>query len=196
MRLKLSFAVVIVLAATPPAGAQQPPTADQLIESLRPHDNGAGALRGIKPSAVPPGFHAAPSIDAAASQPAGTAVAAKAETEAAPSVNLNIQFRTDSDELTPAASHTLDELGRALSSAALAPFHFRIIGHTDAPGGVEYNKKLSERRARTVVNYMVSRYAIDPGRLDPAGLGSADPLVRTSAAEPRNRRVQIINAGT
>ena len=46
-------------------------------------------------------------------------------------MNLSVQFRTGSAELTPAARRTLDELGKALSDAQLAPYRFRIEGHTD-----------------------------------------------------------------
>jgi len=89
----------------------------------------------------------------------------------------------------------LDALGQALSNESLTPYRFQIVGHTDATGRADYNKRLSERRAQAVVNYMATRYGVARQRLDAAGVGSEDPLVSTSGPEPRNRRVQIVNIG-
>jgi len=122
---------------------------------------------------------------------------APAATTEAPSVNLTVQFPNGSAQLTPAAMHTLDELGRALSSATLASYKFRIEGHTDTVGSAELNKSLSEQRAEAVVSYLASKFNIDKARLTPVGMGEDGLLVPTPAntPEPRNRRVQVVNLG-
>jgi outer membrane protein OmpA-like peptidoglycan-associated protein len=57
---------------------------------------------------------------------------------------------------------------------------------------------LSERRAATVREYLVSRLGVPASRLDAVGLGETQLLVQTpdATAEPRNRRVQILNIGS
>jgi len=201
-------ATLAAAAALPVAGhAQSNPSADQIIKSLRPSGAVSGSTRGIRP--------VGPSVDAPAAAPsappAGASVAtsapvthaapakpvASAEPAAAPSVNLTVQFANGSAALTPAATHTLDELGRALSSASLATYKFRIEGHTDTVGSAELNKSLSEQRAEAVVSYLASKFNIDKARLTPVGMGEDGLLVPTPAntPEPRNRRVQVVNLG-
>jgi len=115
----------------------------------------------------------------------------------APSVNLGVLFRTGLADLTPAAQHTLDELGKALSTPALAPYRFRIEGHTDTVGVAAANRGLSERRAAAVVSYLDARFGVNRTRLEAAGMGEDAPLVPTGpqVPEPRNRRVQVVNVG-
>ena len=81
-------------------------------------------------------------------------------------MNLTIEFRTGSADLTPQASRTLDELGRALSSSQLAGYRFRIEGHTDTVGTQEANQALSERRAAEVVEYISTHFNVDKTRLE------------------------------
>ncbi len=115
----------------------------------------------------------------------------------APSVNLNVQFATNSAELTPAAIHTLTELGRALSNPALAGYRFRIEGHTDTAGRPEANKALSDRRAAAVAEFLSKNFGVDRARLEPIGMGQDGLLVQTppDTPEARNRRVQVVNLG-
>ena len=117
--------------------------------------------------------------------------------DVAPSVDLTVQFANNSAELTPAAIRTLDQLGRALSSPALASYRFRIEGHTDTLGSADRNRALSDQRAKAVVDYLASRFAVDRARLEAVGLGQTQPLVPTGAnvSEPRNRRVKVVNVG-
>ena len=188
-----------------PGYAQGNPSADQIINSLRPSGNlVAGGTRGIR--------LAAPSGDTAA-QPVAPAplpvqqpriasskpvpVAAPATAAPALAVNLTVNFANGSAELTPEAIRTLDELGRALASKDLAAYRFRIEGHTDTVGSREYNRALSERRAEAVVAYVEKTYGVDPSRLQAVGMGEDELLVQTppQTPEPRNRRVHVINLG-
>jgi OmpA-OmpF porin, OOP family len=184
-----------------PAVAQNP-SADQIINSLRPSGNLVrGGTRGIR---LAPSGDASSQPEAAptpaASQPrvaASKSVAVPAAAPAAPAVNLTVNFANGSAELTPAAIRTLDELGRALSSKDLAGYRFRIEGNTDTVGSLDYNRALSERRAEAVVDYVAKKYEVDPARLQAVGMGEDGLLVPTppQTPEPRNRRVQVINLG-
>jgi len=210
-RLLGTAAAVFALAfAASPVHAQNP-SADQIINGLRPSGSVAGTTRGIRP--VGPGSQPAPATapePSATPHSGGTArVAARPaappaagpvtnNTGGAPAVNLTVIFANGSAKLTPAATHTLDELGRALSSSSLAAYKFRIEGHTDTVGSADLNKALSEERANAVVDYLVTKFNIDRGRLTPAGMGEDGLLIQTppDTAEPRNRRVQVVNVGT
>jgi outer membrane protein OmpA-like peptidoglycan-associated protein len=110
---------------------------------------------------------------------------------------VKVLFAFNSAELTPEASGNLDALGRALTSAGLAPCCFRIEGHTDAVGGEEYNNELSLRRARSVATYLSRKFGVDASRLLAAGFGKRQPIADNETEEGRqkNRRVQIVNLG-
>ena len=186
-----------------PVLAQGHPSADQIINSLRPSGNLVmGGTRGIR--------LAAPTSDAAAPQPAPSsaqqprvasskpvAVPAAPPPASGPAVNLTVNFANGSADLTQDAMRTLDALGSALASKDLAAYRFRIEGHTDTVGSSEYNQVLSERRAEAVVDYVAKKYGVDPSRLQAVGMGEEGLLIATppQTPEPRNRRVQVVNLG-
>lgn len=65
---------------------------------------------------------------------------------------------------------------------------FRVFGHTDAVGSNAFNKRLGLRRARAVVNYLISQ-GIERGRLEAVvSFGETQPLIVTQNRERRNRR--------
>lgn len=180
--------------------AQQ--SSDSIINALKPSGNiVSGSTRGIKlgGSAAPQPSSARPvSTSSAPHQVSHTPAQARAEpVVAGPSVNLTVNFPTGSADLTPQAKGSLDALGKALASADLASFRFRIEGHTDNVGSREQNLALSQQRAEAVVSYLTSQYNVAPSRLEPVGMGQERPLVETPPQTPeaRNRRVQVINLG-
>jgi OOP family OmpA-OmpF porin len=70
------------------------------------------------------------------------------------------------------------------------------IGHTDSIGSVEYNLKLSVRRADAVKAYLVSK-GIEPNRIYTEGKGKAQPIADcTAEGRAKNRRVEIEVVGT
>jgi len=81
----------------------------------------------------------------------------------------------------------------ALRDPRLAAFSFLIAGHTDAKGGVEFNQKLSERRAEAVSHYLVTQFGIAPARLSAKGYGKSQLLDPANPEDGVNRRVQVIN---
>jgi OOP family OmpA-OmpF porin len=156
----------------------QDKTEDQYLRDLKPTTL-TGATKGIRPGAT-----SAPAAGAA-----GYAAAAH------PSSTVDVQFATGSAELSATATRKLDQLGRALSDQALAAYRFRVEGHTDTVGTEDFNQALSERRARAVANYLREKFAIPAERLQAVGFGSHGQAVPTGdqVAEPRNRRVQVVN---
>jgi len=201
--------------------AQGTPSADQIIRALRPVGPVQSGTRGIRPAATPPAAPAAAAPVVAPAEPRTTAAPARAQPPAAaqsavvvpalppvaapaapvpaatPSIDLTVQFQTGSAELTPDAMRTLDQLGRALSSDALAAYRFRIEGHTDTTGSRDVNMTLSQARAARVAEYLQAKFGVAASRLEPVGRGQQALKVATpdQTPEPRNRRVQVINIG-
>ena len=69
----------------------------------------------------------------------------------------------------------------------------RVEGHTDSIGGEEYNLRLSERRARSVVEFLEGQQ-IDAVRLAAEGYGMTQPVADNATAQgrSRNRRVELV----
>jgi outer membrane protein OmpA-like peptidoglycan-associated protein len=197
MRCSFLIAAAAFLCVAAAAQAQTNPSADQIINSLKPTGSLGSGTRGIRPLA-PAGPAATPATPAPAAATPATSDMAVAAAPKPPSVNLTVQFETGSATLTPQAMRTLDQLGKALTSPDLASYRFRIEGHTDTVGTPEMNQALSDQRAAAVASYLVNKFSIAVGRLETVGLGETDLLVQTppQTAEPRNRRVQVINIGT
>jgi OOP family OmpA-OmpF porin len=192
MRVGRSLPVVAMLLGTclaPGALRAQPspanPNSEQIVKALTPTDL-TGPGRGIRLANPPAG-----------SSGGATHTAAPAGAAASPSVSLNVEFATGSAELTAQAMTTLNQLGLALNQPALAPYRFRIEGHTDTVGAADYNKQLSERRAAAVASYLETNFKVAPDRLQAVGMGEQGLLVPTpdQTNEPRNRRVEVINLG-
>jgi OmpA-OmpF porin, OOP family len=112
-------------------------------------------------------------------------------------VALQIEFASGSDRLTPEAEQTLDKLGEALNSEKLKPCCFEIRGHTDSIGSAQLNKKLSERRAESVIDYLSEHSNIEKDRMMAKGFGKSKPIApnTTQQGRARNRRVEVANVG-
>jgi len=101
-----------------------------------------------------------------------------------------VNFKTNSDELTEESLSILDGVSRTL--AANPQLKILVAGHTDADGDDNYNKDLSQRRAQSVVNYLVSK-KVDANNLIAKGYGEEQPIASNDTAEGKaqNRRVEI-----
>jgi outer membrane protein OmpA-like peptidoglycan-associated protein len=112
-----------------------------------------------------------------------------------PAASLPVLFASGSAELSDEGRAQLDKLGEALKDPQLAAAHFRIEGHTDTTGSDQTNQSLSQRRASAVVDYLATRFGVDRARLVAVGMGKRGLAVATpdQTAEPRNRRVLVIN---
>lgn len=69
-----------------------------------------------------------------------------------------------------------------------------IEGHSDNVGSPSYNMDLSQRRAESVVNHLVSKFGIDRSRLSAKGYGLTRPIAdnSTEAGRQKNRRIEAI----
>ena len=103
----------------------------------------------------------------------------------------DVLFDTNKSDLRSGSRYTIDKL-----AAFLAEYPTRnvlIEGFTDSTGSVEYNQRLSERRAEAVRNVLAAQ-GIDPRRLMIRGYGVEYPVAGNETAEgrQRNRRVEVI----
>jgi len=100
-------------------------------------------------------------------------------------------FDLDSSALEPAAEGTLDDLLAMVEDGGLVG-DIQIVGHTCDLGVEAYNQTLSERRARSVVDYLTV-HGVDSSRIDWRGAGETKPRFPNDGEEnrSRNRRVEI-----
>lgn len=106
-------------------------------------------------------------------------------------IDLTINFEFDSARLSEDGRAQLKNLAMALSDARLAEFRFRVEGHTDARGTAQYNDQLSGRRARAVLDFLVSN-GIASGRLVAEGKGFRELADQMEPLSPKNRRVRVV----
>jgi hypothetical protein len=101
-----------------------------------------------------------------------------------------IGFGFDSAEIRPDSEPVLARLYEGLRSDPSGAV--TIEGHTSSEGSLDYNLKLSERRAQSVVADLVRR-GIAKGRLAAAGIGEARPIATNDDESGRslNRRVEV-----
>ena len=101
-----------------------------------------------------------------------------------------ITFATDSSSIQPQFRRTLDDVAATLASYEKT--YVDVYGHTDSDGSDAYNQALSERRARSVADYL-SSHGIASARLATQGFGESQPIAdnSTPAGKAENRRVEI-----
>jgi outer membrane protein OmpA-like peptidoglycan-associated protein len=93
----------------------------------------------------------------------------------------DIHFDFDKSTLKPEARTILKRNIQVLKDNPNA--HVRIAGYTSASGTVEYNQKLSERRAKAVEAYLINEGIITPDRLTTIGYGKSDPASYEAAPQ-------------
>ncbi|MBL8513078.1 MAG: OmpA family protein [Betaproteobacteria bacterium] len=106
-------------------------------------------------------------------------------------VTLYINFDTNKSNIKPDAKPALDEVAKALKSAP--NMKIAIEGHTDNAGQAAANKTLSDARAKSVMQALVSQ-GIAAARLSAAGFGQEKPIAdnRSEEGRAKNRRVELI----
>lgn len=112
--------------------------------------------------------------------------------DGAPSINLAINFATNSDKVLPSSFGGLNNLANALKSSAMSGASVAVAGHTDAQGALQTNLQLSCARAISVRSYLIAR-GVDPARLGAYGFGPKRPL-ESATISAINRRVEIRRA--
>ena len=103
-----------------------------------------------------------------------------------------VLFVSNKSDLLPTAQIKLNEVADALTKQDTES-KIVVEGHTDSQGGATYNQDLSQRRAQTVRDYLVSR-GISADRVTSQGFGLSRPIADNASAEGRanNRRVEIV----
>jgi OOP family OmpA-OmpF porin len=107
-------------------------------------------------------------------------------------MTLNVEFASDSAVIT---EHYYDEINSVGEYMSKYPTTTAVIeGHTDNAGEHEYNMKLSQRRAESVVKYLVDKFGIDQTRLAAKGYGATRRIAYNNTPEGRqkNRRINAI----
>lgn len=104
--------------------------------------------------------------------------------------NSDVRFEYNKSDLTPSAKTNLDKLVTIFNE--YPDTNLMIAGYTDGIGSEAYNLTLSEKRANSVKDYLISR-GISPSRLTSKGFGKADPIAtnETDAGRAQNRRVEF-----
>lgn len=102
-----------------------------------------------------------------------------------------VNFAYDSDDLTYDSQAKLDEAVATLNANSLV--NVQIVGHTDSRGSESYNQSLSERRAASVVDYLIKN-SVSGSRLSSTGMGESQPIADNTTEDGRymNRRVELI----
>ena len=103
--------------------------------------------------------------------------------------NLNVTFENASNQIKAGSYSKIDELGQIMNYHK--DLSLTIYGYTDSSGPAAFNQQLSEKRAESVKQAIVSRHNIDPARITAVGKGEADPVAdnSTAAGRAQNRRV-------
>ncbi len=112
-------------------------------------------------------------------------------TQGKPVILKNIFFEFAKARLLPKSFTELDKLVTLLKNHP--QIHIKIQGHTDDVGTRSRNQKLSEKRAQSVVHYLITK-GIQPNRLKAEGFGETRPIDTNQTKEGRqnNRRVAFV----
>ena len=102
----------------------------------------------------------------------------------------NVFFDFDKWDLRPESFVELDRVVKFLKENPA--IEIEMSAHTDSRGSDEYNFKLSDNRARSVMEYILSK-GIDPARIKSQGYGETKPVATNETDEGRqlNRRVEF-----
>ena len=196
---KISLTCVIVAVGLAlPAGlgtglAAEQPSTDQIIRALKP------VTRSVSPADAARRAEETSFVNSLRNRPTRSLTTAEREqitsiAQKRPSVDLEVNFEYNSDNISSKATPQVTALGQALSSAELKGGTFIVAGHTDAKGGETYNQGLSERRAETVKRFLFKKYGIDASNLVTVGYGKTQLKNPAGPYASENRRVQVINA--
>ena len=182
----LAGVLMVFAAPASPARAQAPVTADDMINRLA-------------------GLETAPDLDIAAlRQRALDRVKSKTEPVALkrpriapellklPQLLVEVQFDPDSAIVRPQSYQTLGLIADALVRAAMLPYGFLIVGRTESAGRREFNLTLSQRRADSIRDVLVTTFKISSKRLQALGLGEEQLQDANQPASLINRQVQIM----
>lgn len=107
-------------------------------------------------------------------------------------INDKVQFELGSARLLEVSFPLLDAVAAVMVENAQIEV-IEVAGHTDASGGAKRNRELSQARAESVRQYLISK-GIAKGRLTARGYGPDKPVAGNDTPEGReaNRRVEFV----
>lgn len=108
-------------------------------------------------------------------------------------ITQQIHFEFNKDKIRPESFPVLDAVVDVL--AKIPKITLEVQGHTDNKGAPAYNKDLSNRRAHSVMKYLIA-HGVTIDRLTAVGYGMERPIVDNSSEQNRalNRRVQFVRS--
>jgi OOP family OmpA-OmpF porin len=109
-----------------------------------------------------------------------------------PRLAFEVKFDPDSSIIRPESYQTLGRLADALVRSTLLPYGFLIVGHTDSTGKREYNLTLSQRRADSIRDALVTTFKISSKRLQAIGLGEEQLQDSAHPAAAINQQLQVV----
>jgi OOP family OmpA-OmpF porin len=182
----VAAALIVLVAPTFPARAQEAVTRDDIIKRLS-------------------GLEATPDLNVAAlRQRALERVKSKAdavplkrppiaaELLELPRFMVEVQFDPDASTIRPESYQTLGRIADALCHSTLLRYGFLIVGRTDATGKREYNLTLSQKRADSIRDALVNTFKISSKRLQAVGLGEEQLQDAARPAAAINQQVQVV----
>jgi outer membrane protein OmpA-like peptidoglycan-associated protein len=104
-----------------------------------------------------------------------------------------VNFKPGSARLSAEAKAQIDEAASSVSEN-LKGWIVQVAGYADSSGRSARNHQLSQRRAETVINYLVMKHGLPLRRVvQPFGYGSLNPVAsnQTSGGRSQNRRAEI-----
>lgn len=101
-------------------------------------------------------------------------------------------FDYDKATIQPQSKAAFDNIAQYLKANPTRTFY--VVGHTDSRGTFAYNAKLSDDRAKAVVDKLIKDYQIASARLEPHGVGPLNPVFSngSDAGREKNRRVELV----
>lgn len=109
-------------------------------------------------------------------------------------ITEKIQFAYNDSTILEVSFSLLNEIAQVVNSAP----HVKLIeigGHASTEGSDKHNLKLSDARAKSVMEYLVTKGSVPQDKLTAKGFGETKPLVtpeETDADRERNRRVEFL----
>ena len=109
-----------------------------------------------------------------------------------PHINVDIQFNPDSPVIRPESYRTVARIADALTHPELTGFTFLIVGRIEANGKRDINLALSQRRAESIRDALVTTFKISSKRVLAVGLGEEQLQDANNPKAAVNQWAQIV----
>lgn len=106
------------------------------------------------------------------------------------SFSADTLFGFDKDTVRPEGMTALDTFSKELQGATYQSI--TVEGHTDRLGSTDYNQALSNDRASSVKDYLVTRGKLDPSKISAVGKGEGSPVTQAADCPDKQSRTSLI----